>query len=175
MARYQSPSKVPLRKGPPWQRWRKATWAIVIFTALMGYWIFGRSTGIIGGTFLLGVWFVGFVILLIVWFISRPARRLCPVCGEAAHTGETVCHRCGHDFAAAAILRAAPNVVDRSIETTGTVKEWAASDSPSQPPALPVARASPSPAPCPWCGTENTAEARFCSECGTQLRPAPPG
>jgi hypothetical protein len=169
MARYRSPSNVPPAKGMPSRRWRKITWAMVIFTAFIGYRIF-NSTGVIGATFLLGVWFVGFVILLIIWFISRPARRLCPVCGEAAHTGETVCHRCGHDFAAAAASFAASSHVDQSIEAVSTVKEWAATNSPR-----PIAIASPSPVACPWCGTQNSAEARFCSECGMRLPSDLPG
>lgn len=75
--------------------WRKATWAIVVWTAIFAIWIVGglasadigqnclgadqglceaaqtAGTGI--GVFLVGmIWFIGFIILAIVWFMSRP-------------------------------------------------------------------------------------------------------
>jgi hypothetical protein len=77
-------------------RLRKASWAIVIFTALMALWIVSGVSGAsnncagmtgdqlttcqagtaIGGgiavTLLFMIWFVGFVVLAIVWFMSRP-------------------------------------------------------------------------------------------------------
>ena len=82
-------------------RWRKMSWAIVLFTGLMATWIVagvagnadncldrpaGSSaraaceagtdvgTGIaVAG--LLGVWFMGFVVLSLVWFMTRPRER----------------------------------------------------------------------------------------------------
>lgn len=75
---------------------RKATWALVIWTALMALWI---GTGIagtsdlcsgetgtaleacqagtaigsgIGFTFLLVIWFIGFIVLGLIWLMSRP-------------------------------------------------------------------------------------------------------
>jgi hypothetical protein len=51
---------------------------------------------------ILGVWFVGFIILSIIWFMTRPARRVCPACGTEARKGQTVCKKCGHNFASAA-------------------------------------------------------------------------
>lgn len=77
-------------------RWRKATWALVIWTALIALWI---STGIgavsesctgqsgqalencraataigggIGVTFILFIWFLGFIVLGLIWLMSRP-------------------------------------------------------------------------------------------------------
>lgn len=103
------------------------TWAIVIFTVLMGVWIIGGTasnadncddeavgssaraaceagtdigTGI-GVTALFCVWFAGFVILGILWIMTRPTRRICPVCGETARKGVRVCKKCGFDFGAA--------------------------------------------------------------------------
>jgi uncharacterized Zn finger protein (UPF0148 family) len=105
-------------------RWRKATWAVVLWTALFALWIgFGVSatsnncagkvgdeltacqagTAIgagIGVTFLVIVWFLGFVVLSLIWLMSRPQRRLCPVCGEQVKKGLTACPKCGYDFAA---------------------------------------------------------------------------
>jgi hypothetical protein len=37
---------------------------------------------------ILGVWFVGFIILSIIWFMTRPARRVCPACGTEARKGQ---------------------------------------------------------------------------------------
>lgn len=112
--------------------WRKATWALVIWTALMALWIgsgiaavsnncagkVGEALSIcqagtaigggIGITMLLTLWFVGFIVLSLVWLMSRPARRMCPVCGESVKKGLTVCPRCGHDFAAVRMAPGAP-------------------------------------------------------------------
>lgn len=72
--------------------WRKSTWAILIWTALIAIWIIvgvnnvgnlpatgsdaenaGRAIGTgIGVTLILMVWFIGFIVLAIVWFMSRP-------------------------------------------------------------------------------------------------------
>jgi len=106
-------------------RWRKATWAVVLWTVLFAVWIVagasstsnncaGRvgsdlsscqaGTAIGGGlavTFLVIVWFLGFVVLSLIWLMSRPQRRLCPVCGEQVKKGLTACPKCHHDFAAA--------------------------------------------------------------------------
>lgn len=109
--------------------WRKATWAVVIWTVLMALWIVaGASTSTssvcdgakysdacqagatigkgIGVTLLFFLWFIGFVVLSLVWLMSRPSRRLCPVCGEQVKKGLTACPKCRYDFAAA--MAAAP-------------------------------------------------------------------
>jgi len=49
---------------------RKATWALVIWTAGVA-----------------------------VWLMSRPHERICPTCGRAVKAGLTVCPSCSHDFA----------------------------------------------------------------------------
>lgn len=114
-------------------RWRKMTWAILLFTALMGAWLVagvassgdncneyaigspGRSgcdagsdigTGV-GITALFCVWFIGFLILSIIWFMTKPSRRLCPACGTEAKRGATACKKCGYDFAGA-VMTAPP-------------------------------------------------------------------
>jgi hypothetical protein len=107
--------------------WRKATWAVVIWTVLIGLWMIAGSqsspdstcagdtgsslelckslyhagTGI-GVTLLFFLWFIGFIIFSLIWLMSRPDRRLCPVCGEQVKKGLTVCPKCGYNFAAAA-------------------------------------------------------------------------
>jgi predicted amidophosphoribosyltransferase len=85
--------------------WRKATWAAVIWTVLMAFWTFTGSTATMGAglgiVLLFLVWFVGFVVLSLIWLMSRPQQRLCPVCGEPVKKGLTVCRKCGHNFAAA--------------------------------------------------------------------------
>jgi hypothetical protein len=61
------------------------------------------GTGI-GVGLILVLWFIGFVALSLVWFMTRPRTRLCPACGTDARRGETACRRCGRDFAAAALV-----------------------------------------------------------------------
>jgi hypothetical protein len=80
--------------------WRKATWALAIFTALMGIWVVTGIAGVsnncasevgqalqacqagtaIGGgiavTFILIVWFIGFIVLGLVWLMSRPKESV---------------------------------------------------------------------------------------------------
>jgi hypothetical protein len=77
-------------------RWRKATWAIVLFSALMLVWIVAgvgavsnncagktgdalvacqAGTAIGGGigvTILVVIWFIGFIVLGLIWLMSRP-------------------------------------------------------------------------------------------------------
>jgi len=105
-------------------RWRKMTWVIVLFTVVMAVWIgagvtsstacppgttnceayqVGANIGQgLAVTALLGVWLIGFLVLSIVWFMTKPARRMCPACGHEAKKGQTVCKKCGHDFSRAA-------------------------------------------------------------------------
>jgi hypothetical protein len=111
--------------------WRKATWAVAIWTVLMGLWIVAGASSVsnncagrygddlsycqagtaIGGglaiTLLVMIWFIGFVVLSLIWLMSRPQRRLCPVCGEQVKKGLIQCQRCGYNFAAAAGMPAA--------------------------------------------------------------------
>lgn len=59
------------------------------------------GTGI--GVILIGfLGFLGFVFLSIIWFMTRPRGRDCPVCGDKVKKGNTACPNCGHDFAAVA-------------------------------------------------------------------------
>lgn len=113
-------------------RWRKATWALVIWNALMVLWVAsgvanvadncagltgselelceaGTTIGAgIGITLIAMIWFVGFVVLSLVWLMSRPAKRLCPRCGTDVKKGVTVCPTCGYQFGAAPPAPSAP-------------------------------------------------------------------
>jgi zinc-ribbon domain len=40
-------------------------------------------------------------ILGILWLVTRPKARPCPVCGTRVKEGVTICPKCGHDFRAA--------------------------------------------------------------------------
>jgi hypothetical protein len=81
-------------------KWRKATWALVIWTGLMALWIISGIAGVsnncaglsgddlelcqagtaigggIGITFIFFIWFLGFVILGIIWLMSRPKENV---------------------------------------------------------------------------------------------------
>jgi hypothetical protein len=56
----------------------------------------------IGVGIVLVLFFIGFVVLSLIWFMTRPKGRMCPACGTTARKGELACRRCGHDFAHAA-------------------------------------------------------------------------
>lgn len=102
---------------------RVSSWLITIWTAIFAIWIIGAiaarpskdcapgdtlcqdasdaGTGIgVGIIFVL--WFIGFIVLSLIWLMTRPKHRLCPACGTEAKKGVTTCTRCGFDFAAAA-------------------------------------------------------------------------
>lgn len=104
-------------------RWRKMTWAIWIVNALFLIWIIAgissrpstdcapgdelcvnaRDAGTgIGVALIILLWFFVFVVMAIIWFMTRRRNRTCPVCGEDVKKGLTKCKTCGHDFAALA-------------------------------------------------------------------------
>jgi hypothetical protein len=123
--RRSSTTPTGLPKARAWWRpgWRKMTWAIVLWIVLgvastdnAGHcareahpFLSQRActdaanagTGI-GVALLVFLWFLGFVILSLVWLMTRPKGRDCPVCGEKVKKGRTVCPSCKFDFAAAA-------------------------------------------------------------------------
>jgi hypothetical protein len=112
-------------KKRAWWRpgWRKMTWTLLIFSVLMLIWIISAAGGDahcaretyrgacelgqeagrgIAVGLLIVLWFIGFVILSLIWFMTRPKGRECPVCGDRVRKGRTVCSQCSYDFAAAA-------------------------------------------------------------------------
>ena len=56
----------------------------------------------IGAALIIFLWVAADVILGIIWLITRPKTRDCPVCGNDVKRGVTQCKKCGHDFAQAA-------------------------------------------------------------------------
>jgi hypothetical protein len=114
----------------PRPHWRKMTWVLIIWSAIFAIWIIGgivsadnaaecareshaylsqsacedaRDAGTgIGVALVFFLWFLGFVVLSLVWFMTRPRGRECPACGERVKKGRTECPSCGHDFAATA-------------------------------------------------------------------------
>ncbi len=102
-------------------KWRKMSWLIIVFTAVMAIWIVSAvasetgcppdvancaayqvgadiGTGV-AVTLLFVIWLIGFFVLAVIWFMTRGRHRLCPVCGSDVKKGRTTCKKCGYDFA----------------------------------------------------------------------------
>jgi hypothetical protein len=123
----------------PRPHWRKMTWVLIIFSALMLIWIIAgasatdcedqvgqyqnaKEAGCEAGTaigvgLLIFLWFIGFVVLGLIWLMTRPRGRDCPVCGELVKKGQTTCPKCGHDFAAAATTPGGMTKQERPADT----------------------------------------------------------
>ena len=114
-------------------RWRKMTWVFVIVNALFLVWVIAgvssrpsedcaNDPDVIDGTIsqsaceaasdvgtgigvalIIVFWFFVFVVLSLIWLMTRPSKRLCPACGEEVKKGRTTCPKCGHEFAASAL------------------------------------------------------------------------
>lgn len=99
------------------RRWRKATWALVIWSVLILIWAIAggaandcgsettelnqsaceAGTGI-GVAIVLFIGFVGFVFFSLIWLMSRPKNRTCPRCGNDVKKGLMACPSCSFDF-----------------------------------------------------------------------------
>lgn len=98
-------------------RWRKATWALVVWVALILIWAIAggasadcgaettrlnrqaceAGTGIgVAIIFLIG--FFGFIFFSLIWIMSRPKNRQCPRCGTDVKKGQVQCASCGWDM-----------------------------------------------------------------------------
>jgi len=108
-------------------RWRKATWAIVIWCVLILIWAISggassdcasettdlnqsaceAGTGL-GIVIILLIGFFGFVFLALIWFMTRPRTRPCPRCGEDVKKGVMTCKACSYDFGQMGPTAAAP-------------------------------------------------------------------
>ena len=55
------------------------------------------GTGI-GVALIVFLWFLGFVVLSLAWFMTRRKGRTCPHCGDDVKKGRTTCKSCGYDF-----------------------------------------------------------------------------
>lgn len=105
------------------RHWRKMTWVLVLWCIAILVWAIAGGAHAahscvnqngqalqsacdagagIGIAVILFVGFIGFVFFSLIWFMSRPRGRDCPVCGSLVKRGQTRCVSCGHDFAAAA-------------------------------------------------------------------------
>jgi hypothetical protein len=111
------------------RHWRKMTWVIVLWCVAIIVWaVAGASTthhdvqtclaqGVltrqecqsaadagagIGIGIILFIGFIGFVFLSLIWLMTRPRGRDCPVCGNLVKRGKTVCPSCQYDFRTAA-------------------------------------------------------------------------
>ena len=116
---HRSPEPAVRRHFP---RWRPFTWVILAFNVVMLAWIISAiashastchgltgtaltdceasNTGVgIAATLLFIFWALGDVILGVLWLITRPRTRTCPVCGNGVKRGVTWCPHCGFDFA----------------------------------------------------------------------------
>lgn len=100
-------------------RWRKMTWVLNIWNVIFLIWLIvgvasrpskdcpstdtlcinasDAGTGI-GVALIMILWFLGFVVLSLVWFMTRGKGRICPHCGEDVKKGRTACKKCGYDF-----------------------------------------------------------------------------
>jgi predicted nucleic acid-binding Zn ribbon protein len=102
-------------------RWRIFTWVILAFNLLMLIWVISGiasnarncsgltgdaltncqagnvGTGIGVGLLIL-LWALGDIILGVLWLVTRPRTRDCPVCGNGVRSGMTQCRTCGYDF-----------------------------------------------------------------------------
>ncbi|HWM54199.1 MAG TPA: hypothetical protein VNO20_02255 [Solirubrobacterales bacterium] len=103
------------------------TWALIVWSTLILLWAIAGAAGSdctseatqleqeaceagtgIGVALILFIGFIGFVFLSLIWLMTRPKGRVCPVCGERVKKGLTACPGCNHDFAAAAQLKPQP-------------------------------------------------------------------
>jgi predicted amidophosphoribosyltransferase len=46
------------------------------------------------------IWLIVFLVLSVIWFMTRRKGRICPQCGEDVRKGQTRCGKCGYDYAA---------------------------------------------------------------------------
>jgi TM2 domain-containing membrane protein YozV len=105
------------------RKWRKMTWVLIIWSALIIIWMIAGSAGNdcanqagdaflsqkdaqsaceagtgIGVALVALIGFFGFVFLSFIWFMTRPKTRSCPRCGEDVKKGVMTCKSCGYDF-----------------------------------------------------------------------------
>lgn len=117
-------------------KWRPFTWVILIINVLFLVWIIAGVAGVAGecanevgidrdaceaGTavgatigvgIIIGLWAFVDVILGVLWLITKPKTRACPVCGYSVKKGQVSCRNCGYDFRTGAAPRppAAPGI-----------------------------------------------------------------
>jgi hypothetical protein len=67
------------------------TWLVVAFNALLAVAMAGRAP--LSGS----LWFLGNLVLGVLWVASLPRRRSCPNCGSSIPQTFMVCPVCRHD------------------------------------------------------------------------------
>jgi hypothetical protein len=107
-------------------KWRPFSWVILVINILFLIWVIAGISSA-GGTaedcgtlstqdceaaeaigtsigvgIIIALWAFVDVILGVLWLVTKPKRRPCPVCGTEVKHGVTVCPKCGHDFRTAA-------------------------------------------------------------------------
>jgi hypothetical protein len=115
------------RRFPP--KWRPFTWVILVVNVIFLIWVIAgaastanscagkvgqelqlcKDATAVGTSIGVGIivffWAFVDIILGILWLVTRPRQRLCPVCGNDVKRGLTRCPTCGHDFAAGIALQ----------------------------------------------------------------------
>ena len=104
-------------------KWRKMSWLILVFSGIMlallvtslsasdpdcppniancDAYNAGADVGQGLATVLIFVvWLIGFLVLAVIWFMTRPRHRTCPRCGNDVKKGRTTCKKCDFDFSA---------------------------------------------------------------------------
>ncbi len=92
----------------------RLTWILLVWLGLILLWLIGGFAN--GGDAAspvvmigLAVGFWGFVLIGIVWFVSRLTapleKQACPRCGSTLQAGATACERCGNRLAERSGLR----------------------------------------------------------------------
>jgi hypothetical protein len=103
-------------------KWRPFTWVIVIINVLFLVWIVAGVAGLadecadevgdlqeaceagtavgatIGVGIIIGLWAFVDVILGVLWLVTKPKTRPCPVCANDVKKGDVTCRRCSYDF-----------------------------------------------------------------------------
>jgi hypothetical protein len=72
---------------------RVLTWVVVAFNALLAIAVVTRVP--LSGR----NWFLGNLVLAVVWFASQPRRQSCPNCNSVVPRTFLVCTVCRHDLA----------------------------------------------------------------------------
>ena len=182
---------------------RVTSWLILVWNAIFAVWIVGgiitrpskeclpgdslcqdaSDAGTsIGVGLVLMLWFLGFVVLSLVWLMTRRPRRLCAGCGHDLARGAVSCQRCGFRLAPAPTpggteVPPPPRAGGAVLAGVGAAPSPAVASSGAQPLSMPVAPApAPAPAaaePCTGCGEALVAGDRFCRRCGSAAGVAP--
>jgi predicted amidophosphoribosyltransferase len=68
---------------------------------------------------------MGFIVLSLVWFMTRPRSRLCPKCGSDVRRGTTICAKCGYEFGASFPERVAEPPISSATQPVSTSADTA--------------------------------------------------